>query len=494
MLSSVFVFAGSMLVAIMTTPVVRTVALRLGAIDRPGDRRVHGRVTPRLGGIAILLGFFAPILALFAAQTAVADLFFAQPSHFLGLIAGGLLVCALGALDDLRGVRAWHKLWVQCAAACTAYACGFRIDAIKLPFIGDLQMGSFGIVVTALWIVAIVNAINLIDGLDGLAGGVAFFACVTNFVVGAINHDVIVMLLSASLGGAALGFLLFNFSPASIFMGDSGSMFLGFVLATTSILGNSVKSSTTVAILVPFVALGLPIIDTLLAMMRRVLEHRSIFSADRGHIHHQLLAMGLTHRRAVLLLYGLSVLFTASAIIVSVGRNTAVGACLIVITIAAVGIVRSLGNLENALQRWLRKERIRPAVIEHLRSEMASALERIAATREPSEIVAVLEDFGAHVQLEVVEYTGPSEGPLESFYWAKDRPTPKRLEAEAFTSVTASFAVPSLGGVLHFSWASDTGHVLPEADILLQLVADAVENRIKRAAEANRPSSHLRSV
>jgi UDP-GlcNAc:undecaprenyl-phosphate GlcNAc-1-phosphate transferase len=496
MLSAVFVFAGSMLVAIMTTPVIRTLALRLGAIDRPGDRRVHGRATPRLGGIAILLGFFAPLVVLLAAQTAVADLFFAQPNHFIGLIAGGLLVCALGALDDLRGVRAWHKLWVQCAAAATAYACGFRIDAINLPFIGDLQMGAFGVVVSALWVIAIVNAINLIDGLDGLAGGVAFFACVTNFVVGAINHDVIVMLLSASLGGAALGFLLFNFSPASIFMGDSGSMFLGFVLATTSILGNSVKSSTTVAILVPFVALGLPIIDTLLAMMRRVLERRSIFSADRGHIHHQLLAMGLTHRRAVLILYGLSVLFTASAIIVSVGRNAAVGACLIVITIAAVGIVRSLGNLESALQRWLRKERIRAPIVEHLRGAIAGTLERIAATRELSEIVAALEDFGARARLELVEYTGPSEGPLESFYWAKDLSAgARRSKADSPATVTASFGVPTLGGVLHFSWATETGNVLPEADILLQLVADAVEARIKRAAEANRPSGgHLRSV
>lgn len=494
MLSSVFVFAGSMLVAVVLTPVVRTAAIRLGAIDRPGDRRVHGRATPRLGGIAILLGFFAALLALFGIQAAIAELFFAQPRQILGLVLGGLLVCGLGALDDLRGLRAWHKLWVQSAAAIIAYASGFRIDAIKLPFIGDLQMGAFGVVVTAFWIVAIINAMNLIDGLDGLAGGVAFFACVTNFVVGAINHDMIVMLLSASLGGAALGFLLFNFSPASIFMGDSGSMFLGFVLATTSILGNSVKSSTTVAILVPFVALGLPIIDTLLAMMRRVLEHRSIFSADRGHIHHQLLAMGLTQRRAVLILYGLSVLFTASAIIVSIGRNTAVGAALVVITIAAIGVMRSLGNFDVAIQRWLRKERIRPAIVEQLRRSTGWALEQIAATREPAEIAAVLEQFAARAQLEVVEYAGSADGLLESFYWAKVRtPGQPSLPSEAPATVTASYVLPALDpGALHFSWVSEAGDVKPECDILLQLVADAVEARVTRAVEARR--SHLRSA
>jgi UDP-GlcNAc:undecaprenyl-phosphate GlcNAc-1-phosphate transferase len=405
-------------------------------------------------------------------------------------------VSGLGALDDLRGIRAWHKLWVQCAAAIIAYACGFRIDGIKLPFIGDLQMGVFGVAITALWIVAIINAVNLIDGLDGLAGGVAFFACVTNFVVGAINHDVITMLLSASLGGSVLGFLLFNFSPASIFMGDSGSMFLGFVLATTSILGNSVKSSTTVAILVPFVALGLPIIDTLLAVMRRVMERRSIFSADRGHIHHQLLAMGLTHRRAVLILYGFSVLFTASAIIVSIGRNAAVGAALVVIAIAVIGVVRSLGNFDVALQRWLRKERTRPIIVEHLRRATTSALERIAATREPSEIATVLGEFAGRGKLEVVEYAGATDGLLESFHWKSEtdaHPTPAHGPK---TTVTASYALPSLGAsTLHFSWVSESGDVTPEAHILLQLIADAVEARVTRAAEARHSSSaHLRSV
>lgn len=495
MLSAVFVFAGSMLAAVVLTPLVRRFAIRLGAMDTPDERRVHAHATPRLGGLSIVAAFFASLVALFATESEVAQIFFATPKLVTGLVLGGLLVCAVGVLDDIRGVRAWHKLLCQSLAAVAAYACGFRIDAIKLPLLGDLDMGVFGIAITVLWIVAIINAINLIDGLDGLAGGVAFFACITNLVVATINHDVVVMLLSAALGGATLGFLLFNFSPASIFMGDSGSMFLGYTLATTSILGNSVKSSTTVAILVPFVALGLPIIDTLLAMARRVLGRRSIFAPDRSHIHHQLLAMGLTHRRAVLTLYGFSILFTVGAIIVSVGRNAAVGTALVVITITAVGVVRVLGNVDGAFRQWLRKERIRSPVVDRIRYAVPWVLEQIAGVGEPREFTVVLEEFAARSQFESIVLAAAPGGVLESFHWSQSA-APAAAAAPRLTA-TASYRLQAPGsGLLQFSWASDAGAVDPAADILLQLVADSIEARIRRESEPSRPAStgHLRSV
>jgi UDP-GlcNAc:undecaprenyl-phosphate GlcNAc-1-phosphate transferase len=494
MLSAVFAFAGSMLLSVLLTPWVRRLAKEFGALDHPSERRVHGRAIPRLGGIAIVAAFFGALLGVFVAESVVAKLFLASPMHTIGLCLGGLLICAAGVLDDLRGLRAWHKLWAQSAAAVIAYLCGFRIDAIKLPFLGDLNMGVFGVVVTTLWIVAIINAMNLIDGLDGLAGGVAFFACVTNFVVGLINGDPIVMLLSAALGGAVLGFLLFNFNPASIFMGDSGSMFLGYVLATTSILGNSVKSSTTVAILVPFVALGLPIMDTLLAMVRRVLERRPIFAADRGHIHHQLLAMGITHRRAVLLLYAVSVLFTAGAIIVSLGRNSAVGAALVVITIAVIGVIRSLGTFEQALRRFRQKERLRPPALERLRETVPWALAQLAAAREVRDIEPILREFAERSQLELVELaSAETSATLEAFRFGPAESAPNEL-----TSVTASYSLPPLGpkALLQFTFRSEIGEISPEADILLLLIADACNSRITRLAEARRngSASHLRSV
>jgi UDP-GlcNAc:undecaprenyl-phosphate/decaprenyl-phosphate GlcNAc-1-phosphate transferase len=494
MLSAVFAFAGSMLAAVMLTPLVGHFAIRFGAMDAPDDRRVHLQATPRLGGLAIFAAFFASMFALFVTESEVARIFFATPKLILGLGLGGLLVCALGALDDVRGVRAWHKLACQCLAAVAAYACGFRIDAIKLPLLGDLDMGVFGIVVTTLWIVAIVNAINLIDGLDGLAGGVVFFACVTNLVVATINNDVVVMLLSSALGGATLGFLLFNFSPASIFMGDSGSMFLGFTLATTSILGNSVKSSTTVAILVPFVALGLPIIDTLLAMLRRFLERRSIFAADRRHIHHQLLAMGLTQRRAVLTLYGLSILFTTGAIVVAVGRNTAVGAALVVIALTAVGVVRVMGNVDGAFRRWLRKERIRSPLADRIRFAVPSALQQIANAKKPHDVVVALEEFARLVRIESVKLAAAPDSTLEPFHWSSLRTPSIGLTRP---NTTARYVLHEISsGVLHFSWASDAGGLDPDVDVLLQLVADAVDEHIRREDETRRSAikGQLRSV
>ena len=386
MISAITAFSIALAAVVVATPFIRRLAVNVGAVDRPSERRVHGRVIPRLGGIAIIIAFFAPLFALFGLETGVAREYFSEPMRIVGLVTGGLLVSAVGVFDDIRAVRAWTKLWVQLAAAMIAFACGYRIDAVAVPFLGHLEMGVFALPITALWIVAIINAVNLIDGLDGLAGGVAFFACVTNFVVALINHDSLVMMLSASLGGAVLGFLLYNFNPASIFMGDSGSLFLGYVLATTSILGSSVKSSTTVAILVPLIALGLPIMDTLFAMVRRFLERRPIFAPDRGHIHHQLLAMGINHRRAVLILYGLSILFTTGAILMSVGRNWQVGGALLVLSVAVIGVVRAMGNLNASLRSWRRKERVRSAAAERFRLAVPPALATISATTDATEL------------------------------------------------------------------------------------------------------------
>lgn len=487
MLSVTVAFAASMAIAALLIPLVRRVAIGLGAVDLPGVRHVHTRAIPRLGGIAILVAFFVSLLLLFGFETEVARRFFAEPLRMVGLALGSLIVAGLGVLDDLRGVRAWHKLWFQCLTAVVAYACGFRIETVALPFVGLLDMGIFAVPVTVLWIVAIINALNLVDGLDGLAGGVAFFACVTNFCVAAMHGDPLVALLSATLGGAVLGFLMFNFSPASIFMGDSGSMFLGYVLATTSIMGSSVKSSTTIAILVPLLALGLPIIDTLFAIVRRFLERRPLFSPDRGHIHHRLLAMGLNHRRAVLILYGFSVLFAMSAIAISIGRNWQVGTALLVLSLAVVGITRAVGVFQLSLDRWRRKERPRPASVERLRTAVPRALERLhgAATGEDvrTTLIAFAEDAGlARVALD--DSLGER---IEPFAWDADADEPRRPVTPDGPSagdrerVTSSFSFSDAGprARLHFTWYAEGGDA-PECDILLQLVVDASAARLAR--------------
>ena len=275
---------------------------------------------PRLGGIAIALASACTLLMLLRVESSVGMVVQAEPLRVLGLLGGALIVFVVGVLDDTRRVRALYKLYAQVAAATLAYLCGFRIDAISTSLGNSVSMGIFGLPVTILWIVGIVNAINLIDGLDGLAAGIVFFAGrLTTFVVAYISGNVLVAVVMASTLGAVVGFLFFNFNPARIFMGDSGSYFLGFLLGTSSIGGY--KASTAVALLVPMIALGVPIFDTCFTVVRRFIERRPLFSPDRGHIHHRLLDMGLTHRRAVLTLYGVSIVFTVTAIAISVGRE-----------------------------------------------------------------------------------------------------------------------------------------------------------------------------
>ncbi|MFO0714535.1 MAG: MraY family glycosyltransferase [Sandaracinus sp.] len=464
----------ALVVAAAVTPLVRHLAHRAGVVDQPGGRRVHTRVVPRLGGIAVVLGFYAPLAALAFTQSEVASLFFADPLRSVGLACGGIVIASLGAWDDVRGVRAWHKLAVQLVAALIAWACGFRMEHLTLPFVGDLDLGVFGLPFTLLWIAAVINAMNLIDGLDGLAGGIAFFACLTNFVVAALNGNPMVMLLAAALGGAILGFLLYNFNPATIFMGDSGSMFLGFVLATTSMMGASIQGSTTVAILVPLISLGVPIMDTLFAMLRRILERRPIFSPDRGHIHHRLLDLGITHRRAVLILYGVSIVFTAGAITIALGRNWSVGVALLVLTVAMLGLARFVGYFEYLQIRRRQKQHIHSRGTERLRiavPELIRALEDI----DRSDIPAMLERFASVAELLSIELEAAGEDPirgLQAVRWTADE---QAIPIGAREPVRASFDVTSARAKLKVSWLSDDGDVSPQADILLQIAADALE-------------------
>ena len=277
MVSVVAAFVMAILITAVATPFVRRAALAAGAVDEPGARRVHTRRIPRLGGIAIAVGFFLPLVVLFALRTHAALIFFSTRSITTGLVAGSLLVVGAGLVDDIKGLGAKSKLLIQTAAAAIAFAGGMRIEGIDLPGVGALNLGWFALPATILWIVGIVNAMNLIDGLDGLAAGVAFFACLTNFAIASLTGNVYIQLVCASLGGAVVGFLFYNFNPAKIFMGDSGSMFLGFVLASASLLGaGTQKSPTLIAIVVPILALGLPILDMLMTIARRFLERRSI--------------------------------------------------------------------------------------------------------------------------------------------------------------------------------------------------------------------------
>lgn len=326
------------------TSYVRIWATRLGVVDVPGGRHVHARITPRLGGVAIIAGFFVPLAILVWAGTAVSELFTVHSTRVTGLVVGGLLVGIVGAVDDVRGLGPWNKLLAQTVAATIAFYAGYRIEMITLPLIGEIGVGWLAFPITLAWFLGITNAINLIDGLDGLAAGVALFACVSNLTLALFNDLFVVALLSACLAGALLGFLRHNFNPATIFMGDSGSMFIGFTLAATSLVGATVKGSTAIGILTPMIALGIPIFDTMLAVLRRALTRQPIFRGDSAHLHHKLVDMGLTHRRAVLVLYFGSIALAVSAVIVAIGRDWQVGVAFGTVIATMILVVRTAGG------------------------------------------------------------------------------------------------------------------------------------------------------
>lgn len=355
------------------TPLVARVARRLGAVSGPGGRHIHEMATPRLGGVAIAIACCVPLVGAFVVDSGVSRIVERSWQQPVAILLGGLVLCAVGALDDVRGVRAGTKLTFQILAASVAFALGLRIEAIDLPYLGVQQMGVFALPVTLLWIVGVTNAVNLIDGLDGLAAGIVFFASLTNFVVALVAGSVLVALVMACVMGAMIGFLLYNFNPAKIFMGDSGSYFLGYVLATASLAGNLAKASTTVSLLVPLIALGVPVFDTLFSILRRFAQRRSIFSADREHIHHRLIDLGLTHKRAVLTLYAASIVFMVAAIVLALGRDWSVGLAILAATVVMLGLVRfgkyfdaiRLGKAQGASRVYdAHTERLRAAFLE----------------------------------------------------------------------------------------------------------------------------------
>lgn len=260
---------------------------------------------PTLGGIAIAFAFFVGTLVAFKAIPAAMEKFLLK---FAGLFAGSAIIIALGIIDDITPLKAKLKLVIQIMAASALIATGFTVEEVTIPFLGKFSVGYLGIIFSILWIVGITNAINLLDGLDGLAAGVSAIALFFISLSAIDQHNYVVAFLAFALVGACVGFLPFNFYPARIFMGNSGSMFLGFVLSAIAIASFQ-KSKTIITLFIPIIALGIPIIDTSLAVVRRLVKKRRVFQPDKEHIHHQLLFREESQRRAVLSLYFLSTCF-----------------------------------------------------------------------------------------------------------------------------------------------------------------------------------------
>ncbi|GGM32262.1 undecaprenyl-phosphate alpha-N-acetylglucosaminyl 1-phosphate transferase [Paraliobacillus quinghaiensis] len=316
-------FLLSAITAIVITPLIKKLAIKLGATDRPDYRKKHTEEMPRLGGLAIVVGV-------------AVGLTYLQPQHphMLEIIIGGLIIVVVGVLDDFITLKPIYKLTGQIAAASVVVSSGLVIDKLTMPFLGTVHFDNFGIFLTIFWIVGVSNAINLIDGLDGLAAGVSAIGLISILIIAIMDYRIVVVYLSVALVGSCIGFLYHNFYPAKIFMGDTGALFLGYAIAVVSTLG-LFKNVALFSFIMPIVVMAIPIFDTLFAIIRRVMSQQSIGTPDRKHIHYKLLEMGYSHRKSVLIIYGFSAFFGIMAIVFN---SATMLASLIIIALVILGI------------------------------------------------------------------------------------------------------------------------------------------------------------
>ncbi|KAA0566129.1 glycosyltransferase family 4 protein [Rossellomorea aquimaris] len=319
------------------TPFVKKFAYKVGATDQPNVRKVHQKIMPRLGGLAIYIGFIAGFLIL-------------RPDDpYAGaIILGSAVILLTGMADDIFDLSPRLKLLGQLTAAFTVVLGGVQIEFINLPFGGVLEFGMFSIPITILWIVGITNAINLIDGLDGLAAGVSTIGLATIGFMAMLKGDVFVMSLALILIVSTLGFLYFNFHPAKIFMGDTGALFLGYMIAVLSMLG--FKNVTMISLIVPLIILGVPISDTFFAIIRRIVNKSPLSAPDKSHLHHCLLRIGFTHKQTVIIIYAIAAMFSLAAIIFSMSTLWGAMIVIAVLLIAIEWFIESIGLVNSNYQ------------------------------------------------------------------------------------------------------------------------------------------------
>lgn len=330
-------FAAAFVLALAITPLIRPLAFKVGAVDRGEGRRAHKGVIPRLGGVAIFLAFTIPFG--FYLTRGEWDLFH---KDMAGILIGATIVFLAGINDDIKGGKIRYKLMMEILAAMIVYAWGIRITVISNPFGGLMDLGLLDLPVTVLWIIVITNAINLIDGLDGLAAGTVILISATLF---SLSADVRLQVVFVIFAGSLFGFLRYNFPPASIFMGDAGSLFLGFFLGATSIISFH-KATAIVAMMVPIIAFGFPLMDMFYAVLRRYYRGIPLGEADKEHIHHKLLEKGLSKKKVLLVLYSLNVVIMLGVLLV-IQRQMEVNffGLLFMVVLAVLGM-RTLGYIE----------------------------------------------------------------------------------------------------------------------------------------------------
>jgi UDP-GlcNAc:undecaprenyl-phosphate/decaprenyl-phosphate GlcNAc-1-phosphate transferase len=385
-------FLLSLLLSFVLTRNVRNLATDHGWVSPPVQgRHLHQAPLPRLGGIAIFGSFLLSIaIAVMASSYLLKQPAMLSLRTLFTMLVPGTMIFALGVYDDLRSVGPYTKFAIQAGAAILLFVGGFRILDLPVLF-GDRHFGwALGLPVTIVWVIGITNAFNLIDGLDGLAAGSGLFSTLVVFVVAIFSGSSVVSLLTIALAGAILGFLRFNFNPATIFLGDCGSLFIGFMLSALALEGAQ-KAPTVIAVAIPVVSFGLPILETALSILRRLIGGRPLFTADREHIHHKLLERGLSHRQVVIVLYAVSAIFALLSLFLLWPTGSTLG---LVLAVLGTGIwigVQHLGYLEFGELRRVAQRTMEQRTIFINNLAIRRATEELKVTRDYTQLCRVLE-------------------------------------------------------------------------------------------------------
>lgn len=337
------IFSIALMLSLVLSPLAGRLGKRLGALDMPDDRKVHGRPIPRTGGVAIFIVFFLTLIICSFFNTKISNLLVLDRQRIF-LLSGAFICFGIGLFDDFHRLGPKIKFGFQIVAASIAYLGGTHIGGFNLLGI-YIKVGWLSYFMTVFWFILFINAVNLVDGLDGLAGGVVVFASLVMVILSILRIDFFTALMFTVLAGSVLGFLRYNFNPATIFLGDGGSYFLGYAVAGLSIMG-LVKSQLGAAMLIPLLALGIPLFDTILSPLRRFVRGRKLFRPDNGHFHHRLMAMGLTTKKVVLIIYMLTFSLCAMAVVIVNIRDEQAGLFLVILGTGVFVFIRRLGYFE----------------------------------------------------------------------------------------------------------------------------------------------------
>ncbi|HTP28520.1 MAG TPA: MraY family glycosyltransferase [Anaeromyxobacteraceae bacterium] len=476
-LTSLFLISFAFAVAI--TPAIRSAAIRKNLLDQAlNTRKLHHRPVPRLGGIAIVVSFYLTVVGALlwpVVQSSLSGNSFENPTKAVAVLLGGLVICGLGLYDDLIGAGARQKFIVQFGVAAMLYLAGLRIEVFDNPFGHAIPLGSLAWPVTVLWITGVMNAMNLIDGLDGLAGGVAVAAAAMICAASAHAGQWFAMVTGAALAGSVCGFLVYNFNPASIFLGDTGSLFLGYVIATASIRPHE-RGTREVALISWVVALGIPVADTCTAIVRRAVRGAPIFAADREHIHHRLLELGLTERQVTLILWSVAALLSGAGMtLAGCSRWT----LLVALAISSVLALNQLGCLRIQNVALL---------IERRKNNLARR-RAIAAVGEQFRNATRLVDLG-----ELLQDAAPALG--AQAIWLRmaargDEHDAAGPRPEHLLTRHSVFGDRKGLGVLEVEWGEGKISLDRDTEIAIELLCEHVANAVRRMAPPTNPMWRL---